>query len=113
MVNNPRDSGMDIIEYIRERVQSNRYEISRHAERERESDRLLISDIEESIVLNGELLEDYPNDPRGHSCLILGFSRAGQAIHTVWGLLSTDWVRLITVYIPKPPRWIDVRTRGG
>ena len=45
---------MDIIEYIRERVQSNSYEISRHAERERESDHLLISDIEESIVLNDD-----------------------------------------------------------
>jgi hypothetical protein len=43
---------MDTIEYIREHVQSNRYEVSRHAERERESDHLLISDIEESIVLN-------------------------------------------------------------
>jgi hypothetical protein len=58
-------------------------------------------------------LEDYPDDPRGHSCLVLGFNRTGQPIHTVWGLLPTDWVRLITVYVPKPPKWIDPWTRGG
>ena len=104
---------MDVIQHIRERVRDNRYEISFHAERERENEHLLLADIEESVLLGGELLEDYPDDPRGHSCLVLGFNRAGQAIHTVWGLLPTDWVRLITVYIPKPPKWINPWTRGG
>jgi len=104
---------MDIVQHIQERIRNNCYEISLHAERERENEGLLVSDIEESVLLNGELLEDYPDDPRGHSCLVLGFNQAGQAIHTVWGLLPTDWVRLITVYIPKPPRWINPRTRGG
>ncbi|MCX6027866.1 MAG: DUF4258 domain-containing protein [Chloroflexi bacterium] len=103
---------MDIIRYIQERVRSNRYEVSRHAEREREDDRLSLMDIEESVLLSGELLEDYPNDPRGHSCLILGFNRGGQAVHTVWGVLATDWARLITVYVPRPPKWVDPRTRG-
>ena len=104
---------MNIIPYIQERIRSNRYEISFHAERERENEHLLVADIEESMLLSGELLEDYPDDPRGHSCLVLGFNRTGQAIHTVWGLLPSDWVRLITVYIPKPPKWIDPWTRGG
>jgi len=103
---------MDIVQYIQERIQRNLYEISLHAECERENDSLLVSDIEESVLLSGELLEDYPDDPRGHSCLVLGFNRAGKAIHTVWGLLSTDWVRLITVYVPRPPKWIDPWTRG-
>ena len=104
---------MNIVRYIQRRIRDNRYEISFHAERERENDHLLVADIEESVLLSGELLEDYPDDPRGHSCLVLGFTRDGQAIHTVWGLLSSDWVRLITVYIPRPPKWIDPWTRGG
>lgn len=103
---------MDIVQHIQERIRSNRYEISLHAERERENDGLSVSDIEESVLIRGELLEDYPDDPRGHSCLMLGFNQTERAIHTVWGLLSTDWMRLITVYIPKPPKWIDPRTRG-
>jgi len=104
---------VDLIQYIQERIRSNRYEISLHAEGERENDSLLVSDIEDSVLLSGELLEDYPDDPRGHSWLVLGFNRAGKPIHTVWGLLPTGWVRLITVYVPRPPKWIDPRTRGG
>jgi len=104
---------MNIVRHIQKKIRDNRYEISFHAERERENEHLLVADIEESVLLSGELLENYPDDPRGHSCLVLGFNRAGHAIHTVWGLLPTDWVRLITVYIPKPPKWIDPWTRGG
>jgi hypothetical protein len=70
----------------------------------------LVDEIEQS-VLSRELLEDYPDDPRRHSCLILGFTGADRAIHTVWGLLPDDRVRVITVYIPRPPKWIDPRTR--
>jgi hypothetical protein len=104
---------MNIVRHIQKKLRDNHYEISFHAERERENDHLLVADIEESILLSGELLEDYPDDPRGHSCLVLGFNRTGQAIHAVWGLLPTGWVRLITVYTPKPPEWIDPWTRGG
>ncbi|MGC9358484.1 MAG: DUF4258 domain-containing protein [Anaerolineae bacterium] len=60
---------------------------------------------------SGELLEDYPEDPRGHSCLVLGFTPKNRAIHSVWGLLPDGRVRLITVYLPLPPKWIDPRRR--
>ena len=26
---------------------------------------------------------------------------------------KNDWLVVITVYIPKPPKWIDPKTRGG
>ena len=51
---------MDIVQHIQERIRINRYEISLHAERERENDGLLASDVEESVLLNSELLEDHP-----------------------------------------------------
>jgi len=102
---------MDILAHIREKVLANEYEISIHAEREREAEHVTVSELEASVK-NGELLEDYPNDPRGHSCLLLGYSEHGRAIHSVWGLLPSGRVRVITVYIPTPPKWIDPRTRG-
>lgn len=37
----------------------------------------------ETVVLSGELIEDYPQDPRGHSCLLLGFGDAKRAVHVV------------------------------
>jgi hypothetical protein len=101
---------MDTLEHIQEQVRANNYEFSLHAEHEREDEHILVDEIEQS-VLSGELLEDYPDDPRGHSCLVLGFTGAGRTIHTVWGLLPDDRVRVITVYIPRQPKWIDPRTR--
>lgn len=62
-------------------------------------------------ILNGEILEDYKNDPRGESCLILGHSN-GNPIHTVCGFRS-ECVIIITAYYPEPPRWVNERQRGG
>ena len=56
-------------------------------------------------------LEDYPNDPRGHSCLVLGYVR-GRPVHVVCGLTKQGKVILITVYVPAMPKWKDEHTRN-
>jgi len=55
---------MDVLEHIREQVRANRYEFSLHAEHEREDEHILVEELEQS-VMSGELLEGYPDDPRG------------------------------------------------
>ncbi|MCP4405647.1 MAG: DUF4258 domain-containing protein [bacterium] len=97
------------IEDIRNYILRDEYEISVHAEKERYAENISISDIETAIA-SGELLEDYPDDPRGESCLILGYSE-GRAIHIVCGYTNIRSLRIITVYLPKVPKWIDERTR--
>lgn len=59
---------------------------------------------------SGEILEEYPDDPRGESCLILGYAE-GRPIHIVCGYTSTQSIRVITVYLPKFPKWVDEKTR--
>ncbi|HCX90982.1 MAG: hypothetical protein COW04_01040 [Deltaproteobacteria bacterium CG12_big_fil_rev_8_21_14_0_65_43_10] len=98
------------IEEIKEKIMRDEYEISFHAEKERYPEDITISDLETAIS-NGEILEDYPNDPRGPSCLILGYSQ-NRAIHIICGYTLMEWIRIITVYIPKLPKWIDERTRA-
>jgi hypothetical protein len=100
---------MDIRE-IREKIGRGEYEISYHAEKERYAEDILLADLE-AAVLSGEILESYPDDPRGRSCLILGYSR-NRPIHIVCGYTTQKWVRIITVYLPKQPKWVDERTRG-
>jgi len=95
---------------IREKITAGEYEISYHAEKERYAEDISISDIE-SAISNGEILEDYPDAPRGPSCLILGHSQ-DRPIHIVCGHTPIKWVRIITVYLPKPPKWVDERTIG-
>jgi hypothetical protein len=67
-----------------------------------------------TAILGGEILEAYPDDPRGASCLILGYSQ-NRPIHIVCGYTSTKWIRIVTVYIPKKPKWINerLRAKGG
>ena len=35
------------------------------------------------VVMSGEVVEDYPEDVRGHSCLLLGHGDGGRPIHVV------------------------------
>jgi hypothetical protein len=92
------------------------YEFSIHAQHERLAEDLDVVEVEEAVQ-NGELLEEYPNDPRGWSCLVLGYT-AAKPIHVVLGWAPSrrgdiGVLRIITVYLPRPPRWRDPRTRGG
>ncbi len=83
-----------------------KYVLSIHAERERQRDRITIADLE--TVLQGcDLIEDYPEDARGHSCLVLGFAGA-RPIHAVCTVKDDPReILLITVYDPseRPDKW--------
>jgi len=102
---------------IQELVREGRYEVSFHAQQERLEENLDLAQIETAIINRGELLEQYPNDPRGESCLLLGYVGT-MPVHLVlgWAPMKSEGgrlLRLITVYTPTPPKWIDPRTRGG
>jgi len=107
---------MDLIE-IRRLLRDDRYEFSFHAQQERLEENLDVEEIAEAIIGQSEILEEYPNDPRGESCLLLGFVGI-QPIHVVVGwarrqLAGQKTLRVITVYKPALPKWVDARTRGG
>jgi hypothetical protein len=55
-------------------------------------------------VKNGEIIEDYPDDTRGHSCLILGKGDGGRPIHIVCSP-KNDFLAIITAYIPTADEW--------
>jgi hypothetical protein len=97
------------VEDIRARVRRNEYVYSLHAEVERKAEDLTFAQIEQAL-LNGEILEQYHDTGRGESCLVVGF--AGETpIHVVCGRRGGK-IALVTVYIPRPPMFIDPWTRG-
>jgi hypothetical protein len=57
-----------------------------------------------NVVERGELVEDYPEDARGHSCLILGYGAGGTPIHVVCSPKG-DYLAIITTYIPSLEEW--------
>ena len=93
---------------IQRAVANGDYKITEHAIEEAEKDLLLLLEIKEAI-LTGELIEDYPEDRRGHSCLVLGYSE-GKAIHIVCGMRGQKAI-IITVYCPDSDEWISDRER--
>ena len=100
---------------IKELVLAGKYEYSKHAEREREADRIWVRQLEEALT-NCEIIEDYPDDPRGPSFLALGFSE-NRPIHIVGSIRTNpDELLLITVYDPSknPDAWTEnYRKRKG
>ena len=103
------------INTIRQLVRQGQYELSIHAQQERLAEDLDVTEIEAALA-QGEIVEAYPDDPRGESCLVLGYAGI-KPIHAVLGWTSPrgeqeKTLRIITVYIPQPPKWSDARTRG-
>jgi hypothetical protein len=64
-----------------------------------------------AVVTQGQLVETYPEDVRGHSCLLLGYGDNLRPIHVVCAP-KTDYLAIITAYLPSPAKWeADWQTR--
>lgn len=74
-------------------------------------DRMLTVEEVRSVVLRGGIIEDYPEDARGHSCLMLGKGDSDKAVHVVCPP-KEDYLAIITAYLPEEHEWSpDFRTR--
>ena len=71
----------------------------------REERMITRSDVE-AVVTRGELVENYPDDPRGPSCLLLGRGEDGAPLHLVCAP-QEDYLAIITAYRPDPERWAE------
>jgi hypothetical protein len=101
---------MSLIDEIREKISRDQFELSKHA-----ADRALLRDIEmrevREAISNGGVIEDYPDDKYGPSCLILGWTQTGRPLHIQCSYPSRPLVKVITLYEPDPSLWIDLKTR--
>ena len=97
--------------WIKDRVKSNEYYYSNHGDMERQNDNLSFEEVEEALE-SGRILENYADTGRGESCLVAGFTNEGKPIHIVCGARG-DWLVVITVYVPRPPKFKTPYERGG
>ncbi len=98
------------IKWIQDRIRKDEYYFSRHGDKERQNDNLTISEVEEAL-LNGMILEQYEDNIRGESCLVIGFSDFGKPIHIVCGEME-EKLSILTVYIPSAPKFKNPFERG-
>jgi hypothetical protein len=106
----PKDFFLNIDDIVAA-IHGNRIRITDHADEEAFSDKLTYKDIFNSI-LQGGVIENYPDDKPYPSCLIFGLNKSKEPIHSVWAFNpENEWAVLITVYRPDPIRWINWVTR--
>ena len=99
------------IEEIRSAVQAGRWAMTRHA-REKAGKRQITGDALVHALARGEILEDYGDDPRGPSALILGHTSEDRPLHAVCAFDPGGTLVIVTVYEPQLPGWRDERTRA-
>ena len=99
-----------MIDEIRAKFASGNYEYSRHAFDQRLRRLIATREIEEAIQ-SGEVIEAYPDDKYGPSCLILGWTKDGRPLHVQCSYPDRPVLKVITTYEPDPVQWIGWRER--
>ncbi len=73
-------------------------------------DRMITTEEVRETVLHGEIIEEYPEDLRGESCLIYHEPNK-RPIHVVCAP-KTEYLAIVTAYLPDPYQWLpDFKTR--
>ena len=101
---------MKTLQQIREQLSAGEFAFSRHAFR-----RVVERNISEQEIREAgedvEVIEDYPQDKYSPSGLLLGYTRAGRALHLQVSFAESDTTKIITIYEPAPNEWIEHRKR--
>ncbi|MBI3894549.1 MAG: DUF4258 domain-containing protein [Acidobacteria bacterium] len=95
---------------IRLQASKELFRVTQHAHAEMVAEGIGLDDVLQAIR-NAEILEDYPQHRRGPCCLLNGVTEKGRPLHIVCTTAQPVLV-LITVYEPKPPRWVTPTQRG-
>jgi hypothetical protein len=104
-------SDMALLNEIQVKILRREYEFSKHAVDQSIIRGISVAEVEEAVTTRTEVVEDYPNDKYGPSCLILGFTMAGRSLHLQCSYPSRPIIKVITLYEPDPSHWVDLRTR--
>jgi len=101
---------MTLIDEIQAKVETDQFEFSKHAVDQSIIRRISVREVREAIA-NGKVIEDYPEDKHGPSCLIFGRAATGRPIHVQCSHPSRPLIKVVTLYEPDPARWIDFKKR--
>jgi hypothetical protein len=102
---------MALIQEIRAKIKQRDYEYSKHAFDQSILRDISVLELEDAVAGKSEVIEEYPDDKYGPSCLILGYTKAGRPLHVQCSYPSRPLIKIITLYQPDPELWIDFRVR--
>jgi len=89
-------------------VEKGEVRVSDHGYDELAEDEILVRDAIGGIA-NGQVVEDYPEYPKGPCVLMLQKDRDGRPIHVLWGIPrgTTSPAVIVTAYRPRVEQWTD------
>lgn len=96
------------IEKIRDAFIDRKFRYTKHGVEQRINRNISAKEIEQAI-LTGEIIEDYPSDKYGPSCLIYGKTAKGLILHIQIAIYPV--ISVVTVYEPKLEEWINNKIR--
>jgi hypothetical protein len=101
---------MTLLQQIQLEIQDSGLDLTLHAQIQITSRRIAVSEIKEALYSpEVEVIEDYPGDPRGPSCLVYGrTSKKTLHVH----VSHPPGIVVITAYEPNLAKWeMDLKTR--
>lgn len=93
-----------MIDQLRDKFRHGAVEYSLHATRQLIRRNITPEEVAQ-CVLAGEVIEDYPDDKYGPSCLLLGRNLSQRALHVHCTHPSRPLVKVITAYEPDAAEW--------
>jgi len=94
------------IDNIRAKVRAKQYFIYDHAFTEAFKDGLSVAAMR-YVLLNGEIIEDYPERQR---CLVYGNLPDGMPVHVIVEYARSE-LEIVTTYVPDKREWLDFKIR--
>ena len=102
---------MALVDEIRNKIARQNYEFSKHAVDQSIARDISVNELEQALSNQSELIEDYPDDKYGPSCLILGFTDNGRPLHIQCSYPERPLIKIVTLYEPATELWADFRIR--
>lgn len=98
-----------LLKRIRDQAEEENIRITQHAQQEMVEEDITLDEVLEAIA-TGQILENYPEHRRGSCCLLNGLTEDSRPLHIVCTTARPVLI-IITVYEPKPPKWITPTQR--
>ena len=101
---------MGLIEALRAKFEIDAFEFTRHATDQALQREITVQEVREAMRV-GDVIEDYPDDKYGPSCLVLGTTLTNRPLHIQCSYPERPMVKIVTVYEPNLDEWIEYRVR--
>ncbi len=105
------EGGESIARRLAEQAIRNELRVAVHAHQEMVEEDINYESLRQALS-GCRVIENYPEHRRGPCCLVCGQTRQGRYVHVVC-TTSVEVAVIITVYEPKPQKWLSPFQRGS